>query len=168
MLKCITFDGDASTLDTLMSYFEKLDKALADVHEVLHKETAELPVFVKEGTRIIRLKKEEILYLEGYGDYVKVHRTNGKPLLSQVSLKKFEECLTDGSFCRVHRSYIVSLPQINYIERKRIKIGNDLIPISESYMPAFLDRLSLQEQGCLPDVSKGMEPLYGSIPLSLL
>ena len=91
MLKCITFDGDASTLDTLMSYFEKLDKALADVHEVLHKETAELPVFVKEGTRIIRLKKEEILYLEGYGDYVKVHRTNGKPLLSQVSLKKFEE-----------------------------------------------------------------------------
>ena len=89
MLKCITFDGDASTLDTLMSYFEKLDKALADVHEVLHKETAELPVFVKEGTRIIRLKKEEILYLEGYGDYVKVHRTNGKPLLSQVSLKKF-------------------------------------------------------------------------------
>ena len=79
MLKCITFDGDASTLDTLMSYFEKLDKALADVHEVLHKETAELPVFVKEGTRIIRLKKEEILYLEGYGDYVKVHRTNGKP-----------------------------------------------------------------------------------------
>ena len=117
MLKCITFDGDASTLDTLMSYFEKLDKALADVHEVLHKETAELPVFVKEGTRIIRLKKEEILYLEGYGDYVKVHRTNGKPLLSQVSLKKFEECLTDGSFCRVHRSYIVSLPQIYYIER---------------------------------------------------
>ncbi|MFW9614911.1 MAG: LytTR family transcriptional regulator DNA-binding domain-containing protein [Macellibacteroides fermentans] len=114
MLKCITFDGDASTLDTLMSYFEKLDKALADVHEVLHKETAELPVFVKEGTRIIRLKK-------------------------------FEESLTDGSFCRVHRSYIVSLPQISYIERKRIKIGNDLIPISESYMPAFLDRLSLQE-----------------------
>ena len=129
MLKCITFDGDASTLDTLMSYFEKLDKALADVHEVLHKETAELPVFVKEGTRIIRLKKEEILYLEGYGDYVKVHRTNGKPLLSQVSLKKFEESLTDGSFCRVHRSYIVSLPQISYIERKRIKIGNDLIPM---------------------------------------
>ena len=61
MLKCITFDGDASTLDTLMSYFEKLDKALADVHEVLHKETAELPVFVKEGTRIISNKKEEIL-----------------------------------------------------------------------------------------------------------
>ena len=38
MLKCITFDGDASTLNTLMGYFEKLDKALADVHQVLSKE----------------------------------------------------------------------------------------------------------------------------------
>jgi hypothetical protein len=54
-----------------MSYFEKLDKALADVHEVLHKETAELRVFVKEGTRIIRLKKEEILYLKGMATMLK-------------------------------------------------------------------------------------------------
>ena len=87
MLKCITFDGDASTLNALMGYFEKLDKALADVHEVLHKEQTEQPVFVREGSKIIRLRKEEILFLEGYGDYVKIHRTNGKPLLSQVSLK---------------------------------------------------------------------------------
>lgn len=38
MLKCITFDGDTSTLNTLMGYFEKLDKALADVHQALSKE----------------------------------------------------------------------------------------------------------------------------------
>ena len=50
MLKCITFDGDASTLNALMGYFEKLDKALADVHEVLHKEQTEQPVFVREGS----------------------------------------------------------------------------------------------------------------------
>lgn len=77
MLKCITFDGDASTLDTLMSYFEKLDKALADVHEVLHKETAELPVFVKEGTRIIRLKKEEILIWKGMATMLKCTAQTG-------------------------------------------------------------------------------------------
>ena len=96
MLKCITFDGDASTLNALMGYFEKLDKALADVHEVLHKEQTEQPVFVREGSKIIRLRKEEILFLEGYGDYVKIHRTNGKPLLSQVSLKRFEENLNQS------------------------------------------------------------------------
>ena len=76
MLKCITFDGDASTLNTLMGYLEKLDKALADVHQVLSKEQTERPIFVREGSKIIRLRREEILFLEGYGDYVKVHRIN--------------------------------------------------------------------------------------------
>ena len=93
MLKCITFDGDTSTLNTLMGYFEKLDKALADVHQALSKEQTERPIFVREGSKIIRLRREEILFLEGYGDYVKVHRINGKPLLTQVSLKRFEEFL---------------------------------------------------------------------------
>lgn len=87
MLKCITFDGDTSTLNTLMGYFEKLDKALADVHQALSKEQTERPIFVREGSKIIRLRREEILFLEGYGDYVKVHRINGKPLLTQVKLE---------------------------------------------------------------------------------
>ncbi len=145
MLKCITFDGDASTLNTLMGYFEKLDKALADVHQVLNKEQSERPIFVREGSRIIRLRGEEILFIEGYGDYVKIHRIEGKPLLTQVSLKRFEDFLDKSRFCRVHRSYIVSLSHINYIERKRIRIGEELIPISDSYLPALMNKQSLQE-----------------------
>jgi hypothetical protein len=145
MLKCITFDGDASTLNTLMGYFEKLDRALAEVHEVLDKDQFERPIFVREGSKIIRLRCEDILFLEGYGDYVKIHRVNGKPLLSQVSLKRFEENLDEKSFCRVHRSYIVALSHINYIERKRIRIENELIPISDSYLPQLMGKLSLQE-----------------------
>ena len=138
MLKCITFDGDTSTLNTLMGYFEKLDKALADVHQALSKEQTERPIFVREGSKIIRLRREEILFLE-------VHRINGKPLLTQLSLKRFEEFLDRNRFCRVHRSYIVSLSHINYIERKRIRIGEELIPISDSYLPALMNKLSLQE-----------------------
>lgn len=142
MLKCITFDGDAATLDSLMSYFEKIDKALEEVNEILQKE--EEPLFVKEGNKIIRICREEILYLEGYGDYVKIHKTSGKTILSQVSLKRFEGCLTGKTFCRVHRSYIVAIPQINYIERKRIRIGNDLIPVSNSYYPLLMEQLTQQ------------------------
>jgi len=145
MLKCITFEGDASSLNALMGYFEKLDKALADVNKVLHKEQMGQPIFVKEGSKIIRVRREEILYLEGYGDYVKIHRTTGKPLLSQISLKRFDVCLSGKDFCRVHRSYIVAISQINYIERKRIRIGNELIPISDSYLPVLMDQLALQE-----------------------
>lgn len=145
MLKCITFDGDASTLNTLMGYFEKLDKALNEVHEVLHKEQAEQPIFVREGAKIVRLNKAEILFLEGYGDYVKIHRTSGKPLLSPSSLKRFAENLNSMQFCRVHRSYIVALAQISYIEHKRIRIGSDLIPISDSYLSELMGKLALTE-----------------------
>lgn len=145
MLKCITFEGDASSLNALMGYFEKLDKALADVHKVLHKEQANQPIFVKEGSKIIRVPRKDILYLEGYGDYVKIHRTTGKPLLSQMSLKRFEFSLSGRDFCRVHRSYIVAISQIDYIERKRIRIGNELIPISDSYLPVLMEHLALHE-----------------------
>ena len=145
MLKCITFDGDASTLDMLMGYFKRLDQALAEVHQVLDKEQAERLIFVKEGSKIVRLRCEEILYLEGYGDYVKIHRVSGKTLLTQVSLRRFEECLDKERFCRVHRSYIVSLAHINYIEHKRIRIGDALLPISDSYLPALMGKLGLRE-----------------------
>ncbi len=145
MLKCITFDGDASTLDMLMGYFKRLDQALAEVHRVLDKEQAERLIFVKEGSKIVRLRREEILYLEGYGDYVKIHRVSGKTLLTQVSLRRFEECLDKERFCRVHRSYIVSLAHINYIEHKRIRIGDALLPISDSYLPALMGKLGLRE-----------------------
>ncbi len=63
MLKCITFDGDTSTLNTLMGYFEKLDKALADVHQALSKEQTERPIFVREGAaRSFASAGKEILF----------------------------------------------------------------------------------------------------------
>ena len=144
MLKCITFDGDASTLNTLMGYFEKLDKALADVHQVLSKEQTERPIFVREGSKIIRLRREEILFLEGYGDYVKVHRINGKPLLTQVSLKRFEEFLDRNRFCRVHRSYDRLQLQGNAL-RRDIMGFTVTYTLSDSYLPALMNNLALQE-----------------------
>lgn len=146
MLKCITFDGDVATLNMLMEHLEKIEKALTEVNEQLYAKRAGKPIFLREGNRIIRLHPDEILYVEGYGDYVRVHRTNNKPLLSQGSLKSFEEYLEGNDFCRVHRSYIVSLSHIDYIERKRIRIGsiNTLIPISDSYLPILMGKLCLQ------------------------
>lgn len=87
MLKCITFDGDVATLDMLMDHLEKIERALTKVNEQLYAKRVGKPIFLREGNRIIRLHPDEILYVEGYGDYVRVHRTNNKPLLSQNSLK---------------------------------------------------------------------------------
>jgi DNA-binding LytR/AlgR family response regulator len=128
----------------LMEYLGKIERALDEVNEQLYDKRPVQPIFIREGNRIIRLHPDEILYLEGYGgDYVKVHRTNGRPLLSQNSLKNFEDSLNEYGFCRVHRSYIVSLSHIDYIERKRIRIENALIPISDSYLSSLMSKLSL-------------------------
>jgi len=145
MLRSIILNEDAVMLNSLVSYFEKLDRALAEVNEVLNKGTNEQVLFVKDGGKIISIRREEILYLEGYGDYVKIHRAEGKPLLSQISLRKFEDILSCDDFCRVHRSYIVAISKINYIEKKRIRIGNALIPISDSYFSSLMGKLMLQD-----------------------
>ena len=126
MVKCIRFDGDPSALDSLMRYFEEFDEALEDM---LYEEQTGQPLFVKEGSKIVRISKSEIVYIEGYGDYARIHLQNGKKMLSQISLKRFEETLNEKRFCRVHRSYIVAISQINYIAKRRIRMGNDLIPI---------------------------------------
>lgn len=145
MLRSIILKEDAVMLNSLVSYFEKLDKALADVNEVLSKNVSEQVLFVKDGNKIISIHREEILYLEGYGDYVKIHRTEGKTLLSQVSLRKFEQILCENEFCRVHRSYIVAISKISYIEKKRIRIGSALLPISDSYSSGLMGKLMLQD-----------------------
>ncbi len=143
MLNRISLNNEVVTSHTLATYFDKLDKALADIHQLLEKKQASAPIFVKEGSRIIHLPQETILYLEGYGDYVKIHRVEGKTLLTQSSLKYFEKYLDAKQFCRVHRSYIVALTQISYIEHKRIRIGNELIPISDSYFSTLMKHLAL-------------------------
>jgi DNA-binding LytR/AlgR family response regulator len=94
-------------------------------------------LFVKSDSRMMRLLHQDILFFEGYSDYVKIFTKAGKPLLSLLNLKMLEKRLPAGMYCRVHRSYIVAIDKIDFVERKRIGIGSHLIPISESYAGAF-------------------------------
>ena len=143
MLKCMILDRDIPALNAFVEYLEQMNAALADVRQLVKRK--ETPIFVREGNKIIRLKEDEILFIEGFGDYAKVYRSSGKPLLSQIPLKRFEEILDNRSFCRVHRSYIVSSPHINSIEHRRIQIGQSLSPISNSYLHSLMIVLSVPE-----------------------
>ncbi len=144
MLKCVIWDGDISTFNDLAVRLERINRTLAEVNvQFIANKQGNQPIFLRDGNRIVRIDQADILYLEGYGDYVKVYRKEGKPILSQLSLKRFEESL-EGDFCRVHRSYIVSLSHINYIEHKRIRIEGAIIPISDSYFPVLMRKLNMQ------------------------
>lgn len=94
-------------------------------------------IFVKNGFKIQRVDLENVLYLESSNDYVSIH-TQKEHILTLDTIKHFEEMLPAEQFVRVHRSFIVALNKINYIENNRIAIGDQLIPISKTYQKAFL------------------------------
>lgn len=99
-------------------------------------------LFLKSDYKIKRINFNDILYIEGLKDYVKVYtRNNLKPVLSLSSLKLLESKLPENKFMRVHRSFIVNLEKIDTIERSRIVFGKEYIPVSDQYKARFQEFL---------------------------
>ena len=95
-------------------------------------------LFLKSEYKIKRINFNDIQYIEGMKDYVKVFTSNeSKPVLSLTSLKILETKLPAGKFMRVHRSFIVNLEKINTIERSRIVFGTVYIPVSDQFKDKF-------------------------------
>jgi two-component system, LytTR family, response regulator LytT len=99
-------------------------------------------LFLKSDYKIKRINFNDILYIEGLKDYVKVFTQNvAKPVLSLTSLKLLESKLPADKFMRVHRSFIVNLEKIDTIERSRIVFGKEYIPVSDQYKEKFQEFL---------------------------
>jgi DNA-binding LytR/AlgR family response regulator len=99
-------------------------------------------LFLKSDYKIKRINFQNILYVEGLKEYVKVYTVlSDKPILSLSSLKILETKLPAGKFMRVHRSFIVNLEKIETIDRSRIVFGNKYIPIGEQYKDKFQEYL---------------------------
>ena len=95
-------------------------------------------LFLKSDYKIHRINFNEILYVEGLKDYVKVFLYGQpRPLLSLTTLKAMESRLPAERFMRVHRSFIVNLNRIELIERQRIIYGEIHIPVSDQYKEIF-------------------------------
>jgi DNA-binding LytR/AlgR family response regulator len=101
-------------------------------------------LFMKSEYKIRKISYNNILYIEGLKDYIKVFTSNDpKPIMSLNSLRSIEQKLPEDIFMRVHRSFIVNLNKIEVIDRSRIVFGKEYIPISEQYkekFQAFLDK----------------------------
>ncbi|RUT80183.1 DNA-binding response regulator [Ancylomarina longa] len=95
-------------------------------------------IFVKADKKTIKLNFEDIIYIEGLGDYIKIH-TKTKTIVSKLTIKKLEDLLPTNQFPRVHKSYIVSLQLIESIEGNQIEIDQQKIPIGQSYRQGFME-----------------------------
>jgi DNA-binding LytR/AlgR family response regulator len=95
-------------------------------------------IMVKVDTRMVRLRLNEITHIKGEGNYVTIYTTQGKWLVYHT-MKKLEDMLAGYQFVRVHKSFIVSFPHIDTIEKHSLHIKQEEIPISDSYRDAFLN-----------------------------
>ena len=93
-------------------------------------------IFVKTEYRLQQVKLQHIQYIKGMGDY-SIILTDREKLLTLENMKSLEERLPSKDFIRVHKSYIIPFNKIDFIEKNRIKIKEDLIPIGNTYQDQF-------------------------------
>lgn len=133
LLKPISFDRfnraiqKISSDDTEQKYLHQIDE---------NKEQ----VFIKTEHKIVRVNLGDILYVEGLKDYISIY-TKDERILTLMNMKKMEEILPSKRFMRVHKSYIVSFEKIDSIEKNRIYIQSNGIPIGDTYKDEFYIRL---------------------------
>lgn len=143
----------ANALDYLLkpvSYSEFLvsaNKALkwAELNDKADDKDNNEPQFIiiKSEYKLIQIAVDNILYIEGLKDYVKIYLEDTQsPVMSLMSLKTLEASLPASRFIRVHRSFIVQTSKIKMIERNRIIFGKQYIPISDTYKSAFTEYIS--------------------------
>lgn len=93
-------------------------------------------IFVKTENRLEKIMLNEIVYIEGMRDYRRIHTLN-KKIMTLQNFSEFEKLIPASLICRVHKSYMVALNKITSIERGRIKIADQHIPISDTYKDVF-------------------------------
>lgn len=128
---------------------EVLNKQVQAVHPSSQELTPPPPkdhIFVKTDHKIVNILLNEILFIEGLKDYIAIHTVREK-IITLENLKAMEAGLPVGRFIRVHKSYIVALQQVNTIERSRIFIGREVIPIGDTYKEAFFSAIAGQHFG---------------------
>ncbi len=101
-------------------------------------------IFIKADYHMHKVKLENILYIEGMKDYLRLHLPNER-LMTLMSFMKMEKVLPPEKFMRVHKSYIVSLDRIERIERNTIIIAGQKIPIGNKYKKEFMEYLEKEK-----------------------
>lgn len=125
---------------TFNRFLQAVNKAQENL--VRHASESQLEyIFVKTENRLEKIMLDEIVYIEGMRDYRRIHTINRKVMTLQ-NFSEFETLIPSGIVCRVHKSYMVALNKIVSIERSRIKIADQLIPISETYKEVFFQLIN--------------------------
>lgn len=124
--------------------FNRFLQAVNKAQDNITRRTADASpefIFVKTENRLEKITLNEIIYIEGMRDYRRIHTIN-KKIMTLQNFSEFEKVIPASVVCRVHKSYMVALAKIESVERGRIKIGDQLIPISDTYKDVFFQLIN--------------------------
>lgn len=102
-------------------------------------------MFVKQGPRLQRVAFEDLLYVEGKKEYLLLHTTKGN-LRTLQSFQRLVELLPPARFVRIHKSFLVALARVEHIERGKVQVAGQLLPVGDSYREAFAAVVRAQQQ----------------------
>lgn len=124
---------------TLKRFLQSMDK-VKDLYNMRKAKSQEGPQYmlVRADYSLLKIDLDDILFIEGLDDYLKIHLVSGKPVIARMTIKNVVEKLPSHQFVRVHRSYVVPLQKISSVRNKMIHIANEEIPIGSSYEEIFL------------------------------
>ena len=100
-------------------------------------------IFVKSEYENVKIDIKSIIHIQGLKDYLKIYSEGSKPILTLMSFKDIQSKLPENIFIRVHRSYIVNVNKITSIQKNRVIINDERIPIGESYKSMVYSRLNI-------------------------
>ena len=139
LLKPISYAEFMEACNKALQWFQLVQQQEEPAAAATEKEEIK-SIFVKSEYKLLQINLDDIRYIEGLKDYVKIYTEQSPhPILSLMNMKAIEQMLPSSRFIRVHRSFIVQKSKIREIERNRIVFGDVYIPIGDSYKQAFQD-----------------------------
>ncbi len=126
--------------------FERFVKAVNKASDRLNQIVGDQNIdpeflLIKSDKRIFRIKLSEIKYFQSNGDYLKVVCTD-RTIVSHQTLKGITELIPEKDFIQIHKSYIVSLKQLTYLEGNQVKVADEFLPIGNTYKEDLLSKLN--------------------------
>lgn len=139
------FDLDAIDYLVKPFSFERFLKAVNKVRDKLGKPTTHKAldfIVIKADKKLYKLDFADISYFNSVGDYVKVFTKQGKVIITNETLRNIEMNLPADQFVRTHKSYIVSIKAIRYIEGNQLMVDDNPIPIGLTYKDDLINRFN--------------------------
>ena len=135
-----------SAIDYLLKPFDfdRFRQAVAkakDFQEYLlsREDRQQKELFFQADYGLQKIKIDDIIYIEGMADYLRIHLSEQRPVVIRMTMKEINNQLP-SHLMRIHRSYIISIPKIKSIRNRKVVIDQKELPIGKTYIKEFKDR----------------------------